>query len=425
MGYKQNISSNLINQVIKIAFGLFTGIITARALGPEGQGYASYIILIFTLVGTFGHLGLNNAVMYFQKRTDYSYEQVFRVNLSYLYILFAVISLGVLVLYSCGAGLGDYNIFYILGGLVFVLSFFVFVHCHSFFVGDEKIIESNRYNIYVFFLKSILITGFWILGYLSPGSFFAITVLAMALNALYLYAKLGLKFEFTHDWSLLSGEFKYGSIVFLSTLFGFLHYKADQFMIKQMLGVSELGIYTIAVTIAELMFLIPASITTALTGKLYNTTIHSQIRTITARTVKITLYVCGILSLAGLLLAHLIPFVYGQAYVRSVPATMILMLGVVFASVGRVAFPYFYTLGRPLNNIVISFGTLLINISLNFVLIPKYGIYGAAIASSISYFIYGVYYLVSFIALEGFSVRSLLVLDREDFALLIKPDKTI
>jgi O-antigen/teichoic acid export membrane protein len=173
------------------------------------------------------------------------------------------------------------------------------------------------------------------------------------------------------------------------------------------------------------MFLIPASITTALTGKLYNTNDKAMIRAITARTVKITLYVCSVLSIAGLLLARLIPFVYGQAYVRSVPATMILMLGVVFASVGRVAFPYFYTLGRPLNNVVISFVTLLINIALNFMLIPKYGIYGAAIASSISYFIYGIYYIISFIVLEGFSVRSLLVPDREDLKLLTKTEKAI
>jgi hypothetical protein len=57
MGYSKNISHNLFTQILKIIFGMLTGIIVARALGPAGQGYVTYIILIFTLLGNFGHFG--------------------------------------------------------------------------------------------------------------------------------------------------------------------------------------------------------------------------------------------------------------------------------------------------------------------------------------------------------------------------------
>ena len=67
-GYKANITSNLVNQILHLIIGAATSIIASRVLGPQGMGYVAYAILIFTILGNFGHFGLNNAVIYFKKR---------------------------------------------------------------------------------------------------------------------------------------------------------------------------------------------------------------------------------------------------------------------------------------------------------------------------------------------------------------------
>lgn len=418
MGYKANIASNLINQCIRIALGLFTSVIVARSLGPEGQGYVAYIVLVFTLMGTYGHLGINNAVMYFQKRSGYDKDQLFRLNTGFLFLMFVIISLSVIVLWTSGIVLSEYSRYFIALGLIYVLSHFLYDNHHSWFIAEEQIIRSNRLNISVFFAKTTIILILWLSGQLNIRSFFAVTVLALLANAMVLQIVLKKKLGFHWDPSLFKAELRYGMIVYMGALFAFLHYRIDQILIKAMLGIEALGVYSISVTLAELLFLIPISVTSALTGKLYNTEDPAQGRRITAQTVKLTLYVCGFFAALGMAASFLIPVFYGVAFKGAVSSTIILLAGVTFASVAKVSSPYFFTQGRPVVHLIITFATLLLNGGLNLLLIPQLGINGAALASSVSYFCYGSYYLGVFLKVEKFSFRELFALSPADFKLL-------
>ncbi|MDZ4182778.1 MAG: oligosaccharide flippase family protein [Candidatus Cloacimonadaceae bacterium] len=418
MGYKANIASNLLNQCIRIALGFFTSVIVARSLGPEGQGYVAYIVLVFTLMGTFGHLGLNNAVMYFQKRSGYDKDQLFRLNTGFLFLMFLIISTGVIALWASGIVLSEYSYYFIALGLIYVISHFLYDNHQSWFIAEEQIVRSNRLSISVFFAKTAIIIVLWLSGTLNIRSFFAVTVLALLANAMVLQIVLKKRLGFHWDPSLFKAEIRYGMIVYMGALFAFLHYRLDQIMIKAMLGIEALGVYTISVILAELLFLIPLSVTSALTGKLYNTEDPAQGRRITAQTVKLTLYVCAFFALMGMAGSFLIPLFYGAAFQGAVSSTIILLAGVTFASVARVSAPYFFTQGRPLFHLIITFATLLLNGGLNLLLIPRMGINGAALASSVSYFCYGGYYLGVFVKVERFSCKELFALSPADFKLL-------
>lgn len=420
MGYKANIASNLGSQILRIVVGFVTSVVAARVLGPSGMGYVAYAILVFTLIGDFGHLGLNNSTMYFMKRGAVPSGHLFSVNLTSLGLLFGLIASLLLFLRGTGLILTSYSWLYILGGLVFVGSDLFFTSLHSWYVGDERIRESNRKIIAVFLLKSLLILILWLSGTLTPLSFFIAAVLGMLLNAVLLGIKVGQRFFPVLDLGLLKAEFSYGGILWLGAVFSWLHYRADQFMIRQMLDVSSLGVYSIAVTLAELLFLVPVSVSSALLGKLYNTQEPGAARSIMARTLKLTLWICAALALAGIPLSLLIPAVYGQAYAGAVPSVMVLLGGAVFASVARVGMQYFFTLGRPKVHLYTTLITLAVNIALNFLLIPRWGIFGAAVASSISYLGYGLFYLALFLRREKFSCRDLFVLNKEDFKAIWK-----
>jgi hypothetical protein len=96
MSYSRNIGHNILTQLLKIVFGVLTGVIVARALGPSGQGYIAYIVLIFTLLGTFGHFGITNAVAYFQKKSGFERGAIFSTNLNVLALI--SLCLGIVVL---------------------------------------------------------------------------------------------------------------------------------------------------------------------------------------------------------------------------------------------------------------------------------------------------------------------------------------
>jgi len=414
MGYTRNIVHNLLTQVMKIFLGVLTGILVARALGPAGQGFVAYILLIFGILGTFGHFGIISAVTYFQKRSGFERSAIYSTNLNLLILISLLMAAMILILKGQGLFLRDYNLYYIGGGILLMAGTLVTTHHQAWLIGDEQIILNNQIGLGIFFFKSLGILILWILGKLTPLSFFALSVVAMLLWTLLIQIRLRERWLPLISSQVLKAELGYGSLAWMAALFAFLHYRADQVMIKQYLGIAELGVYSISVQIAELVFLLPVAIGSALTGRLYNLEPGVNSRVILSRTIRISFWICIALVLAGFLGSLLIPFVYGRAYQGAVAAMMILMPGVLFACLPKIVSPWWFTSGRPRVHLYITLVTLLLNIGLNYFMIPHWGINGAALASSISYFAYGLYYIILLVTREGFKLGDLFALQAED-----------
>jgi O-antigen/teichoic acid export membrane protein len=141
MSYSRNIGHNILTQLLKIVFGVLTGVIVARALGPSGQGYIAYIVLIFTLLGNFGHFGITNAVAYFQKKSSFERSAIFSTNLNVLALISLCMGIGVLSLHLTGLFLKAYSTLYILGGFLMLSATLFLGHHQSWMMGDEKIIR--------------------------------------------------------------------------------------------------------------------------------------------------------------------------------------------------------------------------------------------------------------------------------------------
>jgi O-antigen/teichoic acid export membrane protein len=415
MSYPKNIGHNIMTQALKIILGTLTGIIVARALGPVGQGNVAYIVLIFNLLGTFGHLGIINAVAYFQKKSGFERTAIYSTNVNLLILLSLLFSIMIIALFLQGAVLQAYSPWFVLGGIILMVSTLFTTHHQSWLMGDEKIIQSNKIALTVFMLKSLVILSLWLLGLLTPFSFFLLTVLAMCLWFILIHSSLGESYLKVISLPVLKAELSYGLLAWAAALFAFMHYRADQIMIKHMLGMADLGVYTIAVSIAELLFLFPISIHSALSGRLYNLEADNDGRSLISRTLRVSIIVCMALCLLGLAGSFLIPYVYGAPYREATVLMQILLPGVLFACLPKVLSPWFFSSGRPIVHLRITIVCLLLNVALNSLLIPLYGIRGAALASSISYILYGLYYLLLMKFGEGFSFSELLVFSRHDW----------
>lgn len=420
MAYGKNIGHNLITQALKICFGVLTGILVARALGPSGQGSVAYILLVFSILGSFGHFGITSAVSYYQKKSGFERSAIYSTNINTLAFFAIILGIGSIFIYSSGAFLSDYSWGYIAGGIALMVATIFTSHHQAWLVGDEKIIVNNNIGLIVFFLKSFAILILWLMGLLNPASFFTLSVVAMVLWFSIIQTKMGENYLPIVATRILKAEFSYGLIAWLSSLFAFLHYRVDQIMIKEILGAAPLGIYTVAVTIAELLFLLPLSINSALTGKLLNLEEDSGGRELIAQTMKLSFYLCAFLAMVGVFSSFLIPLVYGVAYQNAVSVTLILLPGVLFASIPKVVSTWFFTSGRPQIHLYITFITLALNVSLNLIFIPLWGIKGAAFASSLSYLVYGAYYTGKMLITEGFSFAQLFVFTRRDIDSILR-----
>ncbi len=418
MGYGKNIGHNLGTQIFKLIFGALTGVLVARTLGPSGQGYVAYVLLIFGLLGTFGSFGINSAVPYFQKKSGFERQAIYSSNMNILSIFSVILICLVLISRRSGWFLDSYNSLYILGGLIMMVSTMFTMHHQAWLTGDEKIIANNNIGLIVFTLRSLAILIFWALGRLNPLSFFWLNVLAMLLWLILIHSVLREKYRALISLPILKAELKYGAFGWWSALFSYLLLRVDQLMIRHYWNVSELGIYSIAVTVAELMFLLPVSITNALIGRLYNLPEGDDGRMLTARTIRLSFYACLALTLVGVMGSFLIPLVYGQPFARATWAMLILLPGILFACVPKIASPWFYAEGKPQIHLWITLSTFALNFVANLILIPRWGINGAALASSIAYFVYGGWYLGQLAWGEKFGLSALLKPDLSDWRIL-------
>lgn len=81
----------------------------------------------------------------------------------------------------------------------------------------------------------------------------------------------------------------------------------------------------------------------------------------------------------------LISPVFGEEYVEALPAFLWLLPGVIAGAGSRIYANCIAAAGKPEWNMYSSFGVVSINIIGNIVLVPEYGIVGAAWATSVAY----------------------------------------
>lgn len=402
--FKLNFVSNILTQAVNLFSGFIVTVLIARRLGPEKNGYAAYFVLIFTLLANYGHLGISNATSYFQKKSAYGEKKVNSTNLTYLGISFVILSIAIITLRVVGVFLVDYSYFDIALGLIILLFTFFFVHINNLHIGDERISESNRYLRLskAGFALSIIIL--FISHKLSVTSYLAFLALSVVYRAIMVMRNGHYEYKIMLVYPLIRAEFSYGLIVYLAALFNYLNYRADQVLVKRVLGDTELGIYTVGVVLAELLLLVPTSMSSALMGHLLN---RDKDNSFVERILKLNFYIVTGLCFLGILMTPLIPLVYGTAYKRSIYVVIILFVGIIFSSVGKLSGAYFTSQGKPSVILRISVFSLILNVCLNIVLIPRMGIIGAATASLISYFVYGSYFYAYYILIEKMSLRKI------------------
>ena len=418
MGYKKNIASNFVTQIITSVLAFVVSIIVSRVLGPEGKGIVAYFLLFFTTIGQYGHFGITYATPYFSKKTEYGSEEIFYNNFSYTITMCFIISSIIFLGRYLGLFFKEYSYFMILLGILTLTFTMLGEFFSTFYIAHERIIEVNKINLMSNLIKLFTIIVLGATSTLNVYTYLLILVLPLILNTIFLRKNLKINFKYTLNKILLKKEFKFGLTIYLATMFIFMNYKVDQFFIKFNLGEAQLGIYTVAVSLAELLFLIPGSVAGAILGRLYNMSnddAHER-KKLTMGTIKVTFYVTFILMIAGIICTGLIPLVYGRAYSGAVVPTIILFLGILFASIGKISASYFQSSGEPKVHLYITFLVFLVNIVLNLALIPLVGIVGAAIASSVSYTFYGIAYVVIFIKKEQFTFEGLFLFNKEERA---------
>ena len=212
----------------------------------------------------------------------------------------------------------------------------------------------------------------------------------------------------------------YGYKAHLSNILAFVNYKADIFLVNLFLGPAQAGLYVIAVQLSERLWLLSKGVSTVLLPRLSQLSEDEATRKML--TPLITRWVLLITLLGACLLGAVaypvILLIFGSDFLKATAPLLFLLPGVVCGSASRIIANDLAARGRPELNMYTSWVVVIVNVIGNIVLIPIYGMSGAAVASSAAYAVNLFLRLVMHRSFTGVPIVASLFISRADIAAL-------
>ncbi len=375
---------------IKLILGLLVSIAVARFLGPDDMGTWSFATSFVSFFSVISYLGFDSILpREFVNNKEKSSEIISTTLIARsISSLFALI----LALLIIGFWKG-WDSPYI--GYVLVLSIgFIFQTADIFDYYFQSILRS-KYSSISRSISYFLISGYKLalIYYKAPLIWFvassSIELFIAGIGLFFFFRKkIGIRFYFTFKTEIIKDYARDILPLAISSVLIIFYMRIDQIMITEMLGEKANGIYSIGVKILELVYFLPMILTGSYLAAITFVKKHEneKYKAKLMQFYSIMTYLALILTLVIAVNSFwIMKLMYGEAYEGSGMILFIYSFSIYSTFLG-VATSQYLTIERLLN--VSLYRTLIgaiINIILNFYLIPKYGINGAAIASLISY----------------------------------------
>ena len=374
----------LIGKVIHILLSFFVGLITARYLGPAQYGLINYAAAYTTFFTAFCTLGINSVIV--KNFIDYPEDEGESIGTAITLRLFSSVCsflmiIGIVSFIDASEPMTK-TVVYL---YCFSLIFQVFDTFHYWFQSKlmskyTAITTMIAYIIASVYKIVLVIAGKSVLWFAVANS---VDYCIVAIILFIFYKKHNgpkLIFSFQKAKELLSVSCSY----ILSGMMVAIYGATDKLMLKQMLSTSEVGYYALAVSISTIWAFVLSAIIDSMKPpimELHNTS-KSDYLTMNKRLYAIVFYVSLFASLCIVIIAPLfVEIIYGKAYLPAVTPLRIAVWYVAFSYLGvaRDAWVVCEKKQRYLKYLYL--GSAVLNVVLNYLLIPVWGTAGAAAAS--------------------------------------------
>ncbi|MBV9081003.1 MAG: oligosaccharide flippase family protein, partial [Elusimicrobia bacterium] len=186
--------------------------------------------------------------------------------------------------------------------------------------------------------------------------------------------------------SLFSATVGYGFKAYLVSLFAYLIVRVDLLMVKYMLGATQAGYYSISASVADLLYILPATIGTILFPRISALTDPREKWRLARKSMLATIAVMVPLAIIACLLAKVVVrLLFGRAFLPAVPPFYVLAGAMIFYGANNMIAYLFAALEYPAFSIYAWGVVLVLNMGLNLFFIPQWGIVGAAWSSLVCY----------------------------------------
>ena len=369
--------------------GLLTGVMLARILGPEGRGALAAIQNPATILFGVGALGITTAAAYFSGRAPSLAGRLMTtalvalllwsiplVAIAYLLMPFLLNAQSASVIHYAQIYLLIVPIQFAAGAPFWVLQG----------LEEFKLWNILRFQAPVAWLAVIGLT--WVLGMVTVGTISLFYLAAMFCVACVFVVLALRRVSPPHqpERARLPALLRYGLPTCLAAVPQQLNLRLDQLLMATFLPADTLGLYVVAVAWSGAFSALLTSVSQVVFPRLAAT--HAQ--QVQAETLYRTLRLCVLSAamLAVVLLALtplVLPVLFGVVFMSAVPAALVLVVAAGVASLNQVASEGLRGIGAPKLPMVAEFiglGTTVVMLAL---LLRRYELMGAAVASLASY----------------------------------------
>ena len=378
------------NFVLKFVVGMVIAVVTGNALEPAGRGEYFLLVLIITTITTVFNFGVPGTNTYFTAQKRFSRAQLTRASII-LTIPISILSFA--LLYLMYALRLDFLFptekltpaIVVSLGIIPIVLYTQFAQ--GIIVGENRISLNNYISLSSQGALAITLMILYLLNVLTVtiaiGLYAASFLLALGIIMYTSFPPLAEVLRARLHWSQYRELIGFSATIHIGNLAQFFNYRLDAFIVSYFLGLAAVGLYSYSKTFAESVWLLSASMAAVLLPTLAGQHVNSKV--IAIKAVLATFAVSLAAGLAAFLVGPTIINLLLPRFTGSINPFLFLLPGVVIFSLTNVLATYLTAAGKPGYNAAIAFISFLFTVIFDILLIPRYGMSGAAFASGISY----------------------------------------
>jgi O-antigen/teichoic acid export membrane protein len=379
----QAVAHSIMSKIVILGLQAGTGILTARTLQPEGRGELAAMILWPLFMASITTLGVPSSLIFYLRHHPEDKERL--IANGFLMATVLGVAAAAIAVFILPWWLHQYSTSIIHAAQWFLLT----VPICSMTLAGRAILEasdefatSNAIQTLTPFATLVGLLAFLAVHRLNPYTA-AIAYIAASMPTFWFMIMRVRRLGLTHwhcNLSTMKSMMGYGIRSYGIDLLGTLALQVDQVLVVSLLSPSAMGAYVVVLSLSRMLNLFQNSVVMVLFPKAAGRSVE-EVVTLTGKSVRVS----GLITaLTGILVCvtgpTLLRILYGKEYVGAVGALRILVLEVLLSGATFVLAQAFMALGRPGIVTILQAIGLSLSIPMMLWLIPRYGIYGAAVS---------------------------------------------
>ncbi|HEY0088282.1 MAG TPA: flippase [Candidatus Lokiarchaeia archaeon] len=374
------------SEAITRLFTAILGIFIARNLGAENFGLFTFAISLTGIFAVLAEFGLRSIIVRELNQREEAKGELGTVL--WLRIILGIATFFLILFFSFFIENSIARIIAIIFGAVILVD-----NIHSFYISVFQAIQKMEYISIIEILKTLfIVTGGFLILFLSPNIIFIAYIYLFAavfssLISFFIARRLSFSPLLNFDKKIAKKYLIMSLPLVLSSAFSVIYVQTDSIMMGFWNMIKEVGWYQAAYRVVNIT-VVPAIVIGIVFYPIISNAYKKRenFQRIIDIFFLLLLFFALPIAVGGFLLAKdVILFLYSNEYLPSVLAFKILILTSSLITLGIFINYLLITAGKQKEFSYITGSTALLNVVLNSILIPRYSLYGAAVATIISY----------------------------------------